>query len=475
MKKILSFLYAIFLLHSACAVPVETDVSNRGLLDGIINTIWGGASAITDFGLNIFSNVMQNVQTLVNTTVSGAASLANNSLQALSNTTQKAIDVFKNAASIPASIGTKIKDGLNNRSPGSGAATINDNLNNLVANAGASVDMAATVGVNVGSIKQDLSTLTTAVKGVSDTLAAAAKAATSGFNAFFSTNLMNVLGDPALKAIQEAVKMGVGIINNATTAFVAAVENNPFRTFVNDVLVANTKDMAASALAALQKAVSQLISDATKALNDTATAKVAFINQFVPGAIADIEKLVSQANSTIATSLAAAKTLSAETQAAIQADVQAAVTNVTGLVKGLKEKLVYGVQAITGTILSETQETITNVTGLAKNVTQQVVTNLIAAKLQARDAAISTLTKLVTVATDALKGVKKCVENEAANVQTNVKNMLSGFQSAAALINTNVQTCLSLTSKSEIAACFQVSFKTLKCVVFEIIFIFLVG
>lgn len=457
MKKILSFLCAIFLLQSACAVPVETDVSTRGLLDGIINFVFKEASAITDFGLSIFSNVMQNMQTFVNTTVTGVATLANDSLQALSNTTKQAIDVFKNAAAIPGSIGPKIHDALNNKSPGSGAQAINDNLNNLVAKAGASVDMTAAVGGKVGAIKQDLGNLANAVKGVSDNLAAATKAATSGLNAIFPKSLMKVLGDPTLTAIQEAIKAGAGVINNSTTAFVAAVQNNPFRTFVNDILTATTKDGAASALAATQNVVSQLMSDAKNAVTDVAAKKIDNLNSFVPGAIADVEKLLATVNSTVATSLAAAKALSADQRAAIQTQLQSAIGDLAGVVQALKSNLAQAIPAIGDKITSDVQGTIKGVTGLATDVTKGVFTTIITAKLQARDAAISALMKLVGIAQDGLGGVKKCVVDAIGSIKNSVKAMVGSLQGSAALVAQNVGTCINMTSAVDMAVCFNVS------------------
>lgn len=445
-------------MHNACALPREKDVSTRGLIDSLINFVWGGVSAITDAALSIFSNVMQNLGTLVNTTVTGINTLANDTLQAVSQTTKAALDAFNKLVAIPAGIGSQIQDALKNRDASSGLSAITNQINSLLSALGSAVNMTALVDPAAGAaIQKDLANLGALANAILANVSAAAKAATSGLNMFFPQPLIKVLGDPTLRGIQEAIKFGVGVMNNATSAFVAAVQNNPFTTFVNDVLIAPTKDALTSALAGIQKIIGQAIDTATKTANGTISTALDGLSKLVPAVVSNITQIISNANSTIATAVSQAKTLSAGARAAVQKQIQAAVGNLSQLVGGLQSNLTQAIQGAVGQILSNVQGSVTNVTGLAQDLAKQVVTALITSKLQAKATAIATLAQLLPIAQNGLTNLINCTAQAAAAVQNNTNAIVAAVNGTAALLAQNMQTCLSQTTEVAVLSCVNVS------------------
>lgn len=239
-----------------------------------------------------------------------------------------------------------------------------------------------------------------------------------------------------------------------------AGNNNPFFPYVNELFMATNSDELTSTIMSIQEVVLELIDAAINSVLDTSNTKIDFVNTYVPGAVADLEKLVSTVDSNIATSLKKAKTLSAETRAAIQGGFQGAVTKVLEIIHSFNDKLTMGIQAISGQIVSEAEGSVESVLELVQNVPQDVLTTIVSSYSSPREAT-QTMKKFVSVANNGLNGVQKCIENEASYIRTNVKGVLGGFKGEATVIYQYVKTCLSLTSDSEIIACFYVSLKTL--------------
>lgn len=458
MKKILSILCAILLFHNSCAIPVESEVQTRGLIDSLINSIWGAISALTNGALNTFTGFLQTINTIFNTTANGLQTLANDTTQTLSQTTQSAISIFNKLIAIPAGLGSQIQSALTNSNPNAGLSAITNQLNSLVNTLGSGINTTAIVDpATAAALQGPFSNLVNLKKAIVNNVTAAAQAATSGFNMFFPLPLSKVLGDPTLGAIQQAIQLGVSMINNSTTAFMAAVKNNPFSTFINDVIVAPTNNALTAAFAGIQNIVAQVIGTATNATQGIISTALSGLNNSVPTVVSNIGQILSNVNSTVTTALDQAKTLSAGAQVAAQQQIQAAVGNLTQIVGALQTNLTQAIQTVIGQISSQVQTSVTNVTSLTQDIAKQVVTALISSKLQAKATALTTLAKLLPIVQNGLSGFVNCTTQAVAALQNNTNTVVAALNGTAALLAQNIQMCLNQTTGAAVISCFNVS------------------
>lgn len=458
MKKVLSILCTFFLLHSSCAIPLESEVSTRGIIDSFIDFIWGESSPISSAALKIFSTFILNIGTLVNTTVTGINTLTNDKTQTASQTTQTTIAAFKQALAIPVGIGSKIQGALQNYDANSGLFEISKQFNSLVNNLGSAINMTTPVNpVATAAIQNDLSNLTALANAIVSNVTAAAKAAKSGLNFIFPKPLVKVLGDPTLSAMQQAIQVGVVLMNNATSAFVAAVQSNPFITFVNDVLIVTTKDALTAASAGIQNIVSQAINTATTTVQGTISTSLNGLNILVPSLASNVSKILSNFDWTISTAVGQVRYLSTGARVTVQTQVKASIGNLTQLVGYFQANLTQAIQDATSQILSNVQTSATNVTTLAQNVVQKVVTALTTSKLQAKATAIDTLTKLLPIAQNGLSNLMMCIKQAAAVLHDNTNAIVNAFNGTTALLVNNINACLNQTTETAALSCVNVS------------------
>lgn len=463
MKKIFSILCAILLLHSSCAIPIETEVDTRFLdFNSVINFVWGEISAITDGALSIFSNVMQNIQTLLSSTLNGINTLTNDTIQNGTQTAKIAIDAFTKAAGLAGSIGPKIFDALNNANPNTGAAALSDLFNNFMNAIGTAINATAAVDPAAAAAAQKvLAALMSSKAAILGNLTAAAKAGTSGMFQFFPKPLAKVLGDPTLKSITDAVKSSGSLLNDATTAMVAALTKNPFTSFVNDVLIAPTKNALNAALGGVKAAVTKLIGTAASAVNDKISTILNTVNQLVPEAIGSIDYFMSLINSTLANAVKQANSLPAANRTAVQQQIQALADGLTQLTNGLKANLTQILQGTTGQIKSDIKDSVANITGLAQTIAQQVVNALTTSKDQAKDIGVSTLSNLIKLAQGGLSALTDMTSTAVGNLQKNVGALLTTLHGSSAVLEQNILTCFNTTSGTTNNGCLNVRLHTL--------------
>lgn len=235
---------------------------------------------------------------------------------------------------------------------------------------------------------------------------------------------------------------------------VPAPRANPYLPYVRDLFT--SADLTPSIMG-IQGVVFQKVSAAETNLEDTATNTVAWINTYVPEAVAGLETLVNTVNSNVNNLIETSTTLSAETSAVIQSESQAAVTKALDLIHSYSDMLTMGIGQISAEITSDAQYAADRVTVSVKAYTQHQLPIL--SKTSTSRTVTDLLNTMVATMNTGLNGVATCISSEASNIKTNVDDVVNSFNGEVPIIYQYASSCLALTSDSDIAACYQVSLK----------------